>query len=350
MGISVENSSQPRLEGSSVLLRVENLTVNYTRGREMFPVLEDISFELPEGRILGIVGESGSGKSTLASIILGLAERIGAKVVGGEVSLGGKNLLTASRREIEEVRRNELGFIGQDPHSALDPAFTIRNQVLEAVAAGDSGGDHRSQALEVLRRMRFPDPEGTWGSYPHELSGGMKQRAAGAIGIVNQPSLLIADEPTTALDVTSQSEYLGLLRYLRDTLGVAIIIISHDFGVIAETCDDVMVMYAGRIVEHAPVRQLFDAPQHPYTSALLECRIGAADTRGKKLKQIVGQPPELWNLPQGCSFQPRCEWAVAACAETPGPFVEIGTEHWVECREAVAKTKAINAESGQSNE
>lgn len=337
-------------EASDLLLHVESLTVNYARGRDKFPVLEDVSFKLRRGRILGIVGESGSGKSTLASVILGLSDRIGAQIVKGKVLVKGKNILTATRREIIELRRNELGFIGQDPHSALDPAFTIRNQVVEAVASGSSGSDHRSEALEVLRRMRFPDPEITWGSYPHELSGGMKQRAVGAIGIVNEPSLLIADEPTTALDVTSQSQYLGLLRYLRDSLGVSIIVISHDFGVIAETCDDVMVMYAGRIVETGPVDQIFNSPKHPYTSALLNCRIGPSDTKGKELRQIIGYPPDLWNLPKGCSFQPRCQMAVEACSETQGPFIEISEKHWVECGVAVTASRSLETEVSDSDE
>lgn len=318
------------------LLSVSNLTVTYRRRGVPFQVLDDVTFDLTNGKCLGIVGESGSGKSTLALTIMGLAKQIGASVEAGQILLRGQDLIQASSKELEVIRRRDFGLIVQDPHSSLDPAFTARNQLLETVHGLPSKTARVEKALTALQRVCLPSPETMWFRYPHELSGGMKQRIVGAIGIVNEPAILIADEPTTALDLTVQSEYLNMLRELRDSLKLAIIFVTHDLGVVAELCDDVMVLYAGRVVEHGPVERIFDAPAHPYTQGLLASRLdGRVLPAGERLRQIPGQPPELWKLPPGCSFAPRCEFADNACvSEGAGGLLPITSCHSVECRVA----------------
>ncbi len=319
------------------LLDVSGLTVTYERHGQPFHVLDDLSFSLGQGRILGVVGESGSGKTTLAMILIGMAKRIGASVTHGEVRVGGEDILQASPQRVRQLRREAVGLIVQDPHSALNPAFQVGTQVEETVrfAEGGSRTQRHNRAVSSLDLMRLPDPASLWRRYPHQLSGGMKQRVVGGIGIVNRPRLLIADEPTTALDVTIQSQYLALLRDLRDTLGISIIIITHDLGVIAELCDEVMVLYAGRIVESASVVDLFDDARHPYSKGLLKSRLDfAGDAGSRRLPQIPGQPPRLWNLPVGCSFRPRCDEAEQDCAISAGPLMQVSATHLVECRVA----------------
>ena len=322
------------------LLDVRGLTVTYERHGQAFHVLDDLSFRLDQGRILGVVGESGSGKTTLAMILIGMAKKIGASVTGGEVRLGGEDILLASPQRVRQLRREAVGLIVQDPHSALNPAFQVGTQVEETVRLGEqaSRSQRHERAVSSLKLMRLPDPGSLWRRYPHHLSGGMKQRVVGGIGIVNRPRLLIADEPTTALDVTIQAQYLALLRDLRDTLGISIIIITHDLGVIAELCDEVMVLYAGRIVESASVMDLFDDARHPYSKGLLNSRLDfVADAGARRLPQIPGQPPRLWDLPVGCSFRPRCKEAEPECAISAGPLMQVSTTHRVECRVAARK-------------
>ena len=319
------------------LLDVRGLTVTYERHGQPFHVLDDLSFRLDQGRILGVVGESGSGKTTLAMILIGMAKKLGASVTRGEVRLAGEDILLASPQRVRQLRREAVGLIVQDPHSALNPSFQIGTQVEETVRSGEQGSrsERHERAVSSLELMRLPDPGSLWRRYPHHLSGGMKQRVVGGIGIVNRPRLLIADEPTTALDVTIQSQYLALLRDLRDTLGISIIIITHDLGVIAELCDEVMVLYAGRIVERATVEDLFDDARHPYSRGLLKSRPGSVEDAGaRRLPQIPGQPPRLWDLPVGCSFRPRCKEAEPDCTISAGPLMQVSATHLVECRVA----------------
>jgi len=327
-------ASRPPEPPEPALLDVRGLTVTYERQGQPFHVLDDVSFRLDQGRILGVVGESGSGKTTLAMILIGMAKKVGASVTRGEVRLGGEDILLASPERVRQLRREAVGLIVQDPHSALNPSFQVGWQVEETVRSG-SRRERHERAVSSLKLMRLPDPSSLWRRYPHHLSGGMKQRVVGGIGIVNRPRLLIADEPTTALDVTIQAQYLALLRDLRDTLGISIIIITHDLGVIAELCDEVMVLYAGRIVESASVVDLFDDARHPYSRGLLKSRLDfVGDAGAQRLPQIPGQPPRLWDLPGGCSFRPRCVEAEPDCAICAGPLMQVSATHLVECRVA----------------
>jgi peptide/nickel transport system ATP-binding protein len=292
------------------LLRVEDLRVRFDTPDGTVRAVDGISYELERGRVLGIVGESGSGKSVSSLAIMGLlgAERAH---VSGRVLLGGRDLLALGEEQMRAIRGDEIAMIFQDPLSALHPYYRVGAQLSEAILAHRdvSRAQARARTRELLELVGIADAARRIDSYPHELSGGMRQRAMIAMALANEPALLIADEPTTALDVTVQAQILDLIVRLKDELGMAVVIITHDLGVVAETADEIAVMYAGRIVERAPAEQVFAAPEHPYTWGLLGS-IPRLDTpRGDELVPIPGRPPSLIELPHGCAFAPRCPYA-----------------------------------------
>lgn len=282
--------------------------------------VDGVSFTVDAGETLGLVGESGSGKSMTCLSILRLAPRPAARILGGQVLLDGVDLLRKSEREMTRVRGKQVSMILQDPMSSLNPVFTVGMQVREPIVLhqGLRGGALRQRAIELLSSVGIPSPSARLQAFPHQLSGGMRQRVVGAMAITAPPRLLIADEPTTSLDLTIQAQYLRLLKDLQARHHLAMIFVTHNLGIIARMCDRVAVMYAGRIVEAGPVSRLFDAPAHPYTKALL----GAIPTFGaarRRLTAVEGQPPDGAALPPGCAFHPRCPEALARCREDPPP-------------------------------
>ena len=284
--------------------------------------MDGVSFSLEAGRTLGIVGESGCGKSVSALSIMGLVPRPPGRIAGGEILFEGRDLLKCTAAEMRELRGERISMIFQEPMSSLNPAFSIGDQIAEVLLNHRNFTKKRARthAIEMLRRVRIPEPERRYDDYPHRLSGGMRQRAMIAMALACSPKLLIADEPTTALDVTIQAQILDLMRTLREETGTAIILITHDLGVIAELADDVAVMYAGRIVEHASVERLFAEPQHPYTIGLLGS-IPRLHLEQDRLAAIEGQVPGLGASRIGCQFEPRCPFAVQRC-RTDDPVLE----------------------------
>ena len=298
------------------MLRVENLVTRFHTYDGVVRALEGVSFEVREGEIFGLVGETGCGKSVTTYSTLRLLPSTG-RVHSGRITLAGESLLDASESRMREVRGGEIAMIFQDPLSALNPVMRVGDQIAESVWLHDDLPDAEAVAArveEVLGEVRMPDPAGAARAFPHELSGGMQQRVMIAMALAGRPKMLIADEPTTALDVTIQSQVLQLLRQLKQEAGLTVLLITHDLGVVAELCDRVAVMYAGTIVETAPVAELFGNPRHPYTQGLLAALPGTSDT----LAPIPGRVPALLNPPSGCRFHPRCPLAVDRCrAEAP---------------------------------
>ena len=299
----------------SAVLEVSDLQTHFFTfgGTRVVKAVDHVSFSLDEGETLGLVGESGSGKTTTCLSIVGLLPRAG-RIVGGRVLFGGEDLTRKSQRELRRIRGRRIAVILQDPMASLNPLFTIFRQVAEPAFFHQQlrGRTLRARVQHLLRAVRIPSPEWRMREYPHQMSGGMRQRIVGAIALAGGPQLVIADEPTTNLDVTIQAQYLDLLKDIQRETGVALIFVTHNLGIVAKMCDRVAVMYAGGIVEQAPVRALFDAPRHPYTRALL----GAVPKLGSKepLASIAGQPPNLASLPAGCAFHPRCPEVLPRCA------------------------------------
>ena len=317
------------------LIEVADLKVVFhgDRGRITHAV-DSVSFSLARGATLGIVGESGCGKSVTSLAIMGLLPAASAKV-SGSVRFDGFDLLSISDDALRDLRGNRLAMIFQEPMTSLNPAYTIGEQIIEVLVRhrGLTRAQARERAIALLRDVRIPSPEQRVDDYPHKLSGGMRQRAMIAMALACDPRLLIADEPTTALDVTIQAQVLDLIRTLKEKTDAAIILITHDLGVVAEVCDDVAVMYAGEIVERAPVAALFAAPQHPYTVGLL-ASIPRLDRRVDVLATIEGLLPDMSELPQGCRFAPRCPFASEICVAAPPPIVNVGAGHWSRCVKA----------------
>ena len=301
------------------------------RGTRITRAVDEVSFSMESGETLGIVGESGSGKTTLALSLLRLLPTA-ARFAGGEIRFEGDDLLTKSDREMRAIRGKRIAMILQDPMASLNPLFTVGDQVAEPLRVHEhaSRPSAWSRARELLRAVRIPAPEARVREYPHQMSGGMRQRIVGAIGISCEPRLLIADEPTTSLDLTIQAQYLNLLRELQKAHGLALIFITHNLGIVAKMCDRVAVMYAGRMVESGPVKQIFDKPAHPYTRALLESIPRMGDSR-QRLTAIDGQPPDLARLPGGCSFAPRCPDVVDRCRAEAPPDVVVAPSHAARC-------------------
>jgi peptide/nickel transport system ATP-binding protein len=302
----------------SALLEVRGLRTSFTIDAGTFDAVDRVSFSLEPGRTLGLVGESGCGKSVTALSIMGLVARPG-RIAEGEIVFEGEDLLGLSAARMRDVRGDRISMIFQEPMTSLNPAFTIGEQIVEGILRhrAVTRDEARTQAIEVLRRVRMPSPERRFDDHPHKLSGGMRQRAMIAMALALKPRLLIADEPTTALDVTIQAQILELMRVLRDETGSAIILITHDLGVVAEIAQDVAVMYAGRIVEKAPVEEIFARPEHPYTVGLLGS-IPKLHVEQARLPAIEGQVPDPLSVGTGCRFAPRCPFAIDKCrAEDP---------------------------------
>jgi oligopeptide/dipeptide ABC transporter ATP-binding protein len=295
--------------------------------------VDGVSFDLKRGEVLGLVGESGCGKSLTALSIMRLLPKGSARTVAGEVRLDGENILSRSPREMREVRGRRISMILQDPQTSLNPVFSIGDQLREAILrrTRKSKTEIMKEAVAALRRVEIAAPSQRIGQFPHQMSGGMKQRVVGAISISGEPDVLIADEPTTALDVTIQLQYLKLLKRLQAETGMAILFITHDFGVVARMCNRVAVMYAGRIVECGPVAQIFQHPSHPYTQAQIASVPGMSGAVGGRLSTIEGQPPSLMNLPPGCRFASRCAHAQSRCRDAYPPTFTVGAEHTADC-------------------
>jgi oligopeptide/dipeptide ABC transporter ATP-binding protein len=319
------------IRDSDALLDVDDLQTSFITDRGPVPAVDGVSFSVRRGETLGLIGESGSGKTITCLSLLRLLPKATARITRGRMVFEGADLLQKSDAEMRAIRGARISMILQDSLTSLNPAFTIGAQVAEAIALhqGIRGAALRQRVIDALRRVRIPDAETHLGDYPHVLSGGMRQRVAGAIALACNPALLIADEPTTALDVTVQAQYLRLLKDVQRELRMSMIFVTHDFGVVARMCDRVAVMYAGRIVETAPTREIFDNPRHPYTRALLKC-LPRVDGPVEELISIEGQPPDLSRLPRGCRFAPRCSMAIDACREYPDERA-VGAHHRVSC-------------------
>ena len=317
---------------SETVLEVRNLCTHFFLRRGVVKAVDGVSFELRRGEVLGLVGESGCGKSLTALSLMRLLPKGGARTVAGEVLLDGDDILKWSPRQMREIRGRRISMILQDPQTSLNPVFTIGDQLREAIYRRTAGrrAEIMKQAVAALRRVEIAAPEQRIAQFPHQMSGGMKQRVVGAIAISGQPDVLIADEPTTALDVTIQLQYLKLLKRLQQETGMAILFITHDFGVVSRMCDRVAVMYAGRIVECGPVHQMLENPAHPYTQALIASVPKMTGAIGR-LTSIEGQPPSLMDVPAGCRFAPRCAFADARCREAYPATHEVGAGHTADC-------------------
>ena len=333
---STFRSSESGKQKSEVILNVKDLrTYLYTK-RGVIKAVDGLDFYLRRGETLGIVGESGSGKSMTALSLLRMEPEPAGRIVSGEIWLGNENLLQKNEKEMRRIRGRKISMIMQDPQTALNPVFTIGNQLREAIRIYNPADNRKSiaqKAIDILRKVDIADPEQRVSVYPHQMSGGMKQRVVGAISISCEPEIIIADEPTTSLDLTIQAQYLHLLRNIQETMGVAIIFITHDFGIVAKMCHRVAVMYAGRFVERGLVRSIFDRPSHPYTHALMNS-VPKIEKRVSRLFSIPGSPPTPLDLPAGCPFAPRCTYADDRCrAEYPPPFGGLSKEdeHTANC-------------------
>jgi oligopeptide/dipeptide ABC transporter ATP-binding protein len=318
------------MSDTAALLAVEHLTTGFTVNGRFVPAVSDVSFAVRPGETLGLVGESGSGKSLTAFSIMRLVQPPG-RIDAGRLLYRGRDLRGLSEREMQEIRGGEIALIFQEPMTALNPVFTIGSQIEETLRVHKLATRRtaRARALELLEAVSIPEPERRIDEYPHQLSGGLRQRALIAISLACEPSLVIADEPTTALDVTIQAQILDLLRELRRRMGLALLLITHDLGVVAEMADRVAVMYAGRIVEEAPVRALFADPKHPYTRGLMASMPGGVP--GSRLHAIQGTVPPLGQLPAGCAFAPRCPARFEPCTTAPPGDTDLGGERTVKC-------------------
>jgi oligopeptide/dipeptide ABC transporter ATP-binding protein len=318
-------------DGASPVLSIRNLRTSIQQDRATVHAVDGLSLSIDAGETLGLVGESGSGKSMTAMSIMRLLPQRGA-IVGGSIVLNGREITGLSEKEMRRVRGNEAAMIFQDPLTSLNPTMTIGDQIVEAVLLHKPIARHQAmkRVEEVLELVRVPRPKERMDSYPHQLSGGLRQRVMIAIALSCSPSLLIADEPTTALDVTIQLQYLKLLKRLQQETGTAILFITHDFGVVSRMCDRVAVMYAGRIVECGPVRQILESPAHPYTQALIASVPKMTGPIGR-LTSIEGQPPSLMDLPAGCRFAARCAFADSRFQQAYPGTHEVSTGHTADC-------------------
>ena len=317
---------------TETVLTVEDLRTYFTTRWGTVKAVDGISFDLRKGETLGIVGESGCGKSVTMLSLMRLIPIPPGRIVSGSITLDGEDLVQISEQEMAEIRGSKIALIIQDPMTSLNPVFSIGNQVEEAIKIHQDLPKHSIMqgALEVLRKVNIPAAESRVKDYPHQMSGGMRQRVVGAIGISCQPQVLIADEPTTSLDVTIQAQYLKLLKDIQKDSDLSLIFITHDFGIVAKMCDRVAVMYAGRIVEHGSVRDIFNNPSHPYTEALLSS-VPKMDQDVDRLFSIEGQPPPLHDLPVGCAFADRCPVVMDKCREQYPDSFTVSDSHIASC-------------------
>lgn len=320
------------------LLDIRSLETQFFTDDGLARAVDGVSYSLARGETVGVVGESGCGKSVTALSVLRLIPNPPGRIVGGEIRFEGVNLLDLSPAEMRRIRGNDISMIFQEPMTSLNPVFTIGNQIAEAVRLhqGLSNKEATNKAIEMLTLVGIPEPSRRVHEYPHQLSGGMRQRAMIAMALSCNPKVLIADEPTTALDVTIEAQILDLMRNLQSELGTAVILITHDLGVVAEMARKVVVMYAGKVVEQAPVETIFADPNHPYTQGLLNSLPSAdlgkvAGGQKRRLQEIPGIVPSLLNLPQGCKFASRCPKAMAVCEEKEPPLEQVGAEHLSAC-------------------
>jgi len=331
-------SAEPRMTPERTVLEIANLQTHFFTTGGVVRAVDGVSYTVRSGETLGVVGESGCGKSVTALSVLRLVADPPGRIVGGTIRFEGTDLLDLTETQMEEIRGNDISMIFQEPMTSLNPLMTVGRQIAEAIALhrGLSRRGAMDQAMEMLRRVHIPEPERRAHAYPHQLSGGMRQRVMIAMAVSCSPKLLIADEPTTALDVTIQAQILDLMRELQDTLGTAIVLITHDMGVVAENADRVVVMYAGRKVEEASAQELFERPGHPYTKGLLgsipNVEVAAhINTRRARLNEIKGMVPSLANLPKGCTFAPRCGFASDQCRVAYPPLAQYRPGHWIAC-------------------
>jgi len=317
---------------AAALLEVRGLQTHFASERGVVRAVDGVDLRLERGRTLGIVGESGCGKSVTALSIMGLVPQPPGRIAAGEVRFEGEDLLKAPVQRLRDLRGHQLSMIFQEPMTSLNPAFQAGDQIAEVILRHKNvnAGEAKDQAVEMLRKVRIPSPEARAREYPHQLSGGMRQRVMIAMALACNPKLLIADEPTTALDVTIQAQILELMRALREELGTAIILITHDLGVIAELADDVIVMYAGKVVERCAVPRLFAEPQHPYTIGLLGS-IPRLDLEQERLSAIEGFVPDAAAMPEGCRFHPRCPFSIEKCRQEEPALAEIAPNHFAAC-------------------
>ena len=314
-----------------MLLSVKNLSTEFPVKKGIVRAVEDVSFDVDQGEILAIVGESGSGKSVTSLSIMGLLAEPG-HVAGGSLEFEGKDLATLSEKQYRELRGNDMAMIFQEPMTSLNPVYGEGNQIVEAIRTHEkvSKAEAKDRAVDLLRKVGIPSPEARINDYPHQMSGGMRQRVMIAMALACNPKLLIADEPTTALDVTIQAQILDLLRRLRDDTGMAVLLITHDLGVVSETADRVVVMYCGQVVEEAEVRTLFDHPMHPYTLGLLKSIPRLEDDDSKRLYMIKGMVPNPLEMPPGCHFSDRCDSCMDICRTKVPELVDVDG-HKVRC-------------------
>lgn len=342
------------MEGGGVmterLLDVENLTVEFKSGGSTMKAVNGVNLQLNKKETLGIVGESGSGKSVTATALMRLIPSPPGKITNGKILFNGRDLIEISEKEMRNVRGNDISMIFQDPITSLNPVLTVGNQIIEVIQAHEtiSKKDAAIKAVDMLKMVGIPEPEKRLKMYPHEFSGGMRQRVMIAIALACNPKLLIADEPTTALDVTVQAQILDLMKKLQQEHDTAIIMITHDLGVVWELCDKVNVMYAGRTVESTTTRQLYEKPLHPYTWGLLESQITMGTQEQQRLPAIPGSPPDLTMPYSGCHFSARCPLATDICRSTVPDLVEVQDNHFVACH-LQAKDQIVPRKEGIFN-
>ena len=316
----------------SPLLEVRDLTIHFFTEEGVIRAVENVDFEIYPGEILGVVGESGCGKSVTGLSLLRLIPIPPGRIVNGEILFDGRSLLQLEEKEMESVRGNDISMIFQEPMTSLNPVFTIGNQIVEAILLhqGLDKTAARKRAIEMLDRVKIPSPDKRIDSYPHQLSGGMRQRAMIAMALSCQPKLLIADEPTTALDVTIQNQVLQLLKEIQSDMGMSVMLITHDLGVVAEIADRVAVMYAGRIFEYGPIEAIFGKMRNPYTRGLMRS-IPQLTEKKNRLNTIPGQVPDPMDLPVGCKFHPRCDLMIEDCKKEEPPLFQVNGDHFSRC-------------------
>jgi len=342
MTLSATEAASIMAGEQSTLLSVRDLKTYFFTGKGVAKVLDGLNFQVAKGEIVGLVGESGSGKSVTGFSLVRLLKHPG-KIVGGEILFEHRDLTKLTDDQIQELRGREISMVFQNPRSSLNPVLTVGQQITQVLRyrRGLSRADAEKEAVRLLRTVHIPEPERRLNAFAHQLSGGMAQRVMIAMAISCSPKLLIADEPTTGLDVTIEFQIIGLIKEMRDVTGASVIVITHDLNMAAEVCDRIMVMYAGRIVEEAPVQRFFTTPRHPYTVGLLASRPHLAVD--DEIPTIPGNVPDLIDPPSGCPFHPRCRWATEICAQQMPPFLPLNKSHYAACHhvEEVARDIVI---------